>query len=483
MADIVPRSEMNNDPADIHASVGGTFNINKVDPLELVTDAYTSFGGFRNGKYLVEHTRESEFEKRQGYTYYINLFKPVVDSLVDPLFKRDPGRDCDNDMYQKFLENCDRNGNSFTQFMKRLAIKAKVHGIAFLVMDNLREQPISKAEAEKGRIMPYVYMKLAKHVVFWEINKFGELISIAFEEDAENTTNDGKVKKQYRKWTKDGWQVYAKLEKGELKDPTDDNGTLKFSKLPVLPLFAADPEENELIPNPPLYDIAALNAGIYNLSSELRAVMRSQGFNMLTLPVMGGNPPKDMEVGLDNILPFPHDSKHRPDVLTFDPSVMDPYFKERETLIKQIFQQAKLAGVSGQVEQKTGVAKAWDFQATDTVLSNYARDLEKVERLTAELFGKWINAKVKIKISYPEDFGVVDVDEDINKHERLTDQGMPPEVIKASKKQLVRNYFADMEPDEVQALVNAVENMADDEIQGNAKDKDKDKPGVNEGNE
>ena len=81
----------------------GTKDINSVDPLKLCADAYSGMGGFKDGSYLVRHTREANFKQRQGYSYYINFFRPIVHSLVDPIFKRDPGRDGDVDVVNEFL--------------------------------------------------------------------------------------------------------------------------------------------------------------------------------------------------------------------------------------------------------------------------------------------------------------------------------------------------------------------------------------------
>ena len=56
---------------------------------QLLRDAYFGSGGFASGAYLTKHKRESEedYRFRRQNAYYLNYFAPIVNALVDPIFK------------------------------------------------------------------------------------------------------------------------------------------------------------------------------------------------------------------------------------------------------------------------------------------------------------------------------------------------------------------------------------------------------------
>ena len=69
----------------------------------LLKDAYYGSGGFETGRYLNKHKREADddYRFRQKNAYYLNYFSPIVNALVDPIFKRQPLRDLN--MFLSFI--------------------------------------------------------------------------------------------------------------------------------------------------------------------------------------------------------------------------------------------------------------------------------------------------------------------------------------------------------------------------------------------
>ena len=59
---------------------------------------------------------------------------------------------------------------------------------------------------------------------------------------------------------------------------------------------------------------------------------------------------------------------------------------------------------------------------------------------------------------------MTDVDSDIERHESFSNQDMPVSAIKESKKRLARNYFSDLEPEEVDKILEDIDKQADDSI-------------------
>lgn len=450
----------------------GTLDMNRISPFQLVRDAYTGFGGFRNGEYLVRHKRETEFATRKGFSYYINLFAPILDSLVDPIFERAPARAGGTELWAQFLSNCDRLGTPLTAFMKTAAFKARRDGSAWLILDNVAQVPETLGEAEQARAFPYVYLKEAAEIVYWKIAKGGELDEIAFAEPAGATVMGKECPQQYRLWTKKSWAVFAKCNEGKLEEPvaTGEHG---LGRLPVVPIYTTFKEPECPVPHPPLYQIAVLNTAIYNLSSEIRSLQRSQGFSILIIPTIDGKFPSNLKIGASNALAVPETSKFLPQFVSPDVAVLQPYFDERKFLIESIYRQAKLAGVTGVVET-SGVSKAWDFRATNVALSQLARAIEDAEKLLALVFGAWTSAgEMVVSSSYPEDFGVVDLDGEITQAQAFIDLGYPPEVVALVKSRVLSYYFKNLSPEDVKALQEKVEQAGDDELQSGADKKER----------
>jgi hypothetical protein len=451
MADLSNTSEMSNDPATAATSSGR--GVNGVDVYQLVKDAYKGTGGFRDGSYLIEHTRERDFTERRGYSYYLNYFKPILDALVNPVFKQQPTRQAENESWKIFESDCDRNKTSLTKFMRKVAKRARRDGVTFIVMDTTSEQPVSVAQARESRTLPYIYIKEAAKVITYTVSKHGELLSITFSEDAESTEKGKSATQVYRQWEKGKWTLWKKWEDGQLKEPIG-NGDVPGGVLSVIPVYIAECDENEVLPHPPLYDIARLNAAIFNVCSELREVQRKQGFSILAIPKQG-DINKAQEIGTSSALTFPADSHHAPHFITSDTSIQDGYMKERDKLIEEIYKQAKLAGVSGVIQQ-SGIAKQWDFEGTDTELCETARAIEQAERDTAELFQVWTEETFDFSISYPEDFGILDIDSDIERANGFIGVGMTPEIVTATKQELTRGYFKQKDSADVDALVETI---------------------------
>ena len=132
----------------------------------LLHDAYFGSGGFATGAYLTRHKRESEedYRFRCENAYYLNYFAPIVNALVDPIFKRKPQRDYKSsvdDVLRDFLQDVDGGGTSIDTFMKRAAITAKVYGVSFIVVDMAQDNNArNMAELRRNRAYPYLRILL-----------------------------------------------------------------------------------------------------------------------------------------------------------------------------------------------------------------------------------------------------------------------------------------------------------------------------------
>jgi hypothetical protein len=423
---------------------GETQKIINENPYDLVLNAYHGSGGFHDGKYLIPHAREVDFANRVNYSHNINVFRPILDALINPVYQSPPERrnESNSAEWELFSNNCDLKGSNLDQFFKQTAMKAKRDGVVFVLMDNFQEVPKSKKEALDKRAIPYIYTKKAKECIYYKIDKWGKLSEIAFTEPAGASTKDKEAETYIRKWTNTTWEVYKAYD--AVKDIFVDQveaGVNPIGRLPIIKVMTGDAEIDPVLPLPPLYDVARLQVAIYNLCSEAREIMRKAGFPFLAIPVGTGGFPKEIQLGSAGILGYPMDSSNKPEYISPDVSIIDVYTKMVSDLIEESYKLGRVAGVTGVLEQ-SGRAKAWDFQATKTELSILSRVMEQAERDTAEMFSLWTNDQIDVTIHYNEDFGVGDTMEDLAVVERIIALGVPVDVGNLLKKDVLSGYLS-----------------------------------------
>ena len=107
---------------------------------QLLTDAYYGDGIFIGGKGLRRHPREKDFNyrDRQALAYYLNYTGPIVDACVNPVFRDNIRREYkDNQLIDAFMDDCDRLGTDFQDFMRRGAKYAKLYGAVYVLVNNV----------------------------------------------------------------------------------------------------------------------------------------------------------------------------------------------------------------------------------------------------------------------------------------------------------------------------------------------------------
>ena len=156
----------------------------------LMRDAYYGDGGFKGG-YLIQHKRElpENYQARQQVAYYMNYFAPIVNALVDPVFKRSPLRDWKGSastIIEAFVKDVDGTGNDMDAFIKQAALSAKLYGAVFIVVENFQSMdlPPTMGQALQERKFPYAYTLDPDRVESCTIDKNGRVLSIKFRDMA-----------------------------------------------------------------------------------------------------------------------------------------------------------------------------------------------------------------------------------------------------------------------------------------------------------
>lgn len=250
--------------------------INKYDLLD---NAYRASGGFEDGSYLIPYPSEraEKYLRRKHMAYYINYVKPVVDAHVNPVFKNPPTREGMSSTFSRFVNDVDGNKTTLARFMKKAGIRAKLHGVEFIVadMEEIEDgELLTQKQMIDNRVYPYLYLVSPKQVENYYTDKFGRLISITYTIENTEIDSEGNAKTVSETWT---WtnNICKKSSGGNIVERENRLGVI-----PIIPLYGATNDTDNLIPQSEMLAIGKVAHAIYNACSELRELHRRQAFSI-----------------------------------------------------------------------------------------------------------------------------------------------------------------------------------------------------------
>lgn len=435
------------------------------DHYQLLEDAYAGSGGFLNGDYLVPHVRETldKYTRRKALSYYANYVKTVVNGLVNPIFRKQAtrnweGKDSESQLFSKFQADVDRKGTNIKRFMKKALKKAKLHGVCFIVVDNVKEQPTTKAGAMEKRAFPYAYIVSPKQVKNYECNEDGVLTSITYETYSRRFSGNAASNIITRwTWTETAWKCE--------RDGKTEEQLHNLGMVPVIPLFGVDADDGDMLPTGEMLAIARINLAIFNLCSELRELLRNQAFSILCYPVTENSDHEgldDLVTGSENALNFDGNGS-APLYITPPAEQAELLQKELSRLVGEIYRLATLSSVVGIQQKTSGVSKAWDFENTNQSLSDMAENCQEAEMKMAFLFEQWVGGSaINYSCVYPDDFGIVDIVEALDEITKALDLQIGGLFQKEVKKKAAEMYLADLPEDRFDAVMDDIDKQTEE---------------------
>ena len=446
-----------------NAMAAAPFMSDLPNKFTFLKDAYSGTGGFEDGIYLVPHPREplDKYARRCFMSYYCNYTKPCIDAHVNPIFKEYPVREYNpNPLVDAFLLNVDGKGTKVDRFMKKIAIRAKLFGCVFGVVDNFIDQENDIEKAIKNRKFPYVYIVKPSQIKDWAVDQFGNLSMIQYSLSYSEVVNGSKVNKSVT-WT---WTNEKVIKEDQGGKQENDN---PVGIIPVVPLFGAlNDDDDELIPQSEFYSIAKTNLAIFNACSELRERNRNQAFSILTYPIAEDDDydtAAEIAVGTADMLVYKGAAGGKPEYISPDSAPSQMLLDEIKNMVQEIYRMAERANVTGVQDQKSGVAKEWDNQATNQTIAEFAKNLEEFEEKILYLFGLYINKQIDYKANYNDEFGVVDTSAELDKVTKALMLNIGGKFNKEVKKQIARVVLHDLDDDILNSVIEEIDQQKEDD--------------------
>lgn len=444
--------------------MGANYTAGNINKYKLLDDAYRGSGGFEDGTYLVPFPVEKgdKYARRQDLAYYINFIKPIIDSHVNPIFKSDPVRDNMSDTFKLFLNNVDGNNTTLTRFMKKAAIRAKLHGVEFIVIDAPKVDPnirLTKKQVAEERLYPYLYLVSPSQVSKYARDKFGRLISITYNVQNEIIDENGESKSITETWT---WtDSVCKKQVGDDIETVENT----IGKIPVIPLYGVLNATDDLIPQSDLYGIAKSSFTLYNQLSSLSCINRNQGFSILLYPIGEEDEYEDPEndpirVGVSDTLLY-RNGQQAPEFISPSKNPSDMIIQEINLIIKEIFRQANLTFMNQQnISNVSGLAKKWDNLQLFRTILDLAENLQATERLLGILFGKYMNEDMdNYYVTYNKEYGVVDPSEILANALTTFGFNISDGLNYELKKKVIRAMTDDLDSSVTQRLIDELDSL------------------------
>lgn len=426
---------------------------------KLLRDAYYGTGGFSDGTYLVKHKRESidKYDNRRELAYYLNYTASVVNSHVDPVFRQEIKRDWQGTdaLFEAFLKNADITGNDMQSVTRRAALGSKLYGVNFAVVDNVKEQPEDMESAINSRACPYVFIVEPDRVDDYEIDRFGRLQMFAYREEKTDGTSGYNI----RVWTANEWMLKNSMG-GDI-----ESGEHNLGRVPVVVWQSRELDPANVLPPSEFYSIAQTNHAIYQLCSWLTEILQNQAFSILIYPSLDETV---FQTGVSNALGFNGaESRHAPGFIAPAAAPAEMLQGQIDRLIQEIYRMANLALVTGVLEAKSGVAKAWDFERTNQTLADFAANCENAEKQIVELWCLWTGSKIEYLVEYPRDFAIVDIADELANAQAAVDMQFGTTMLAEIAKKVLAAYLPNIEPEIFDKIVKEIEVKGTDEQMSN----------------
>ncbi len=433
--------------------------------------------------YLDRFPREDDkkFQRRCDVAHYTNYQEAILDLYVSYLLKRPMERSIPQDV-EDWLNNVDGKGTSWDELVADI-IAPRTANLGWMpVLFDMTPTPaelqgretITKQEQLDAGIQPRAIPLFPANLLAWAIDEAGHFTSVKIRTDhvdQEDLLSPAVRIERYAIWTRTDvrwWDV--RIPEGGTPEVPAEPKTAKhpFKQVP-LAIFRRKPEPDEPVKGISLIaGSAVLNRRHFNLVSELDEHLRSQVFAILQVPVdEGGEKPSEIIAGTDNALPVPKDATQGYAYISPDPSIAATYEKRIEVTVQEQFRIVRLEYSRPTGGATSGVAHAFEFEATNRTLADFSAHMARGEAWSFSIVAPALSVSDKerddIRISGATEFDVEDLAADLDNVQRSLGLGLGATANRLLRLRTVNKILPNLDDDDRNAIEDELEEAADRE--------------------
>lgn len=423
-------------------------------------------------RYLKEGKKE--YDDRVKRCYRFNHTREVTDLVQKYIFKSDISRKDDaDDVVKTFWQKATLSGLDIRQFMKLVSTTSSVLGRPWVFTDTTKtDSVVSVADAKKAKARVYAYIVKPQDILDIGYSEEGEVLWVLIRtwqrDDKDPIASTGKITPLYVLWTAEFSQKFEIVTEGpkggRLRAPKVIAYPQMENKLGAIPGFPVDHVVGDNRYSAPalINDIAYLDRAIANYLSNLDAIIQDQTFSQLAMPAQALLPGTDeykalIETGTKRVFLFDGEGNAKPFYLSPDPKQANVIVTVINKIINEIYHTIGMAGERTKqdnavgIDNSSGVAKAYDFERMNSLLTSKADSLENAENKLVDLVLRW-NSKNPLDpenelVKYPDTFDVRSLFDEFTVAERLALVDAPDSVRREQMEQVIDKLFPRLSDD------------------------------------
>jgi len=273
------------------------------------------------------------------------------------------------------------------------------------------------------------------------------------DDDPMNSTRE--AVERFRLWTRSEWTLYeTSVKRGKKTYTLADSGVHGLGIVPVVQADHVFCEEFYSAPGL-IEDAAYLDRAVANYLSNLDAIIQDQTFSQLAMPAQGVLPgesgyDKLIQMSTKRVFLFNGEAGTQPFYLSPDPKQAELILSAIGSIINEIYHSVGLSGErtqsnsGGSGGEASGVAKSYDFERVNSLLTAKAAALQLTERNIAHMVGRYAGEKdldADALLEYPTEFDVRSVYDEFEIAAQLSLITAPDEVRREQMRALTKKLF------------------------------------------
>lgn len=369
-------------------------------------------------------------------------------------------------------DDVDGLGTPIDTYMAQSWAVAAVFGHCFLLLDRPRVAAMTAADAPRLYLRRYTPLDCPD----WLVDEAGELVAVRFLEVVPRASFDAQPGTQIREVTPTGWRVIERHADGRMAATATAEGEHDYGgALPVVILYGKRRPMTPIIGQSILGD-PAIYVDDYNLSSEVRELLRKQTFSILNIPLGTGQDAVQVDqaqamlgesMGTANVAFTPLAAQY----ISADPSNVESYQAERQEVRRTMFRLAGLPWEGDSRAAESGDSRRIKREDLNQTLARYADEEQATDRRIAQLWfratygarweGEW--DKSQVEIGYPDTFDSEVLDDTLTRAQLALSLRLGKTATDAIKRQLVAKILPDAPADQLAQIATEIEAMPDPE--------------------
>lgn len=413
--------------------------------------------------YLDRFPREDakKFRSRVDGTQYDNYMEPLTDLKVSYILRKGFVARNRPQAVEDWRANVDGNGTTWSELFPGIVTRTATLGLIPVLLDVRQverdekgEQVIkTRAQARQAGIQPYPVPLFPANLLDYDTDDAGQFAFVKIctrSMRRESWQDASEPVTHYTIWTPETWQKYEVTEsEGTKSAQLVDEGKNTFGSVPIV-LYKHKPAPDDPVRAMAMHGaVAQLSRAHMNRMSEFNEHLRGQVFALLVYVTKDDT--EDLTVGTDNAISLPHDATQTHSYIAPPASVAETYEKRIEAIVREIYRIARVEFTRPTGSATSGLARAYEFAATNRALSDFAGELARAEMHLDWLIGRFYDVPEEelqaSTVVAPESFDIEDLQADIKSTFDLIAGGIGPTATRLLKLKLINQALPQLDDD------------------------------------